>query len=84
VRCWSEADWRRLTSQSARHGEGGEDVVGFVVGPNGSRIHLSAELCGALVVTVYGEPRGDAAAVAAGEGLLALAHEAQHSDVLTR
>jgi hypothetical protein len=79
VRCWSAADWKRLISQSIRLGHGGEDVLGFVVGPGGSRIHLSPELCTALVLTVYGEPRGAAAEVRAGEALLALAHEAQHS-----
>lgn len=79
VRCWSAADWRRLTSQATRLGHGGNDVLGFVVGPGGSRIHLSPELCSALVLTVYGEPRGHAARVRAGEALLALAHEAQHA-----
>lgn len=79
VRCWAEADWRRLISQSIRLGHGGKDVLGFVVGPGGSRIHLSPELCSALVLTVYGAPRTDEEQVRAGEALLALAHEAQHS-----
>jgi hypothetical protein len=79
VRCWSEADWKRLIGQSIRLGHGGKDVLAFVVGPGGSRIHLSPELCSALVLTVYGEPRTDADQVRAGEALLALAHEAQHS-----
>jgi hypothetical protein len=79
VRCWSAADWKRLISQSIRLGHGGEDVLGFVVGAGGSRIHLSPELCSPLVLTVYGEPRSDADQVRAGEALLALAHEAQHS-----
>ena len=79
VRCWSRADWKRLVSQSVRLGHGGKDILGFVVRPGGSRIHLSPELCSALVLTVYGEPRTDSDQVRAGEALLALAHEAQHS-----
>jgi hypothetical protein len=78
VRCWSPEDWRAVASAGLPYDdtdEGAAEIAGFV--GDDRRVHLSPEVCDALVELVYGDVKGADADVAF--AVVALAHETRHA-----
>jgi hypothetical protein len=78
VRCWAGADWRQLLRQMKLFGASLHGVDGFAI-VGGGRVHLSPQVCAWIDGATQGRDAGEAAQSRWGYGLLALAHEAQHS-----
>ena len=79
VRCWSAADWRKLTSGWARWTN--KPPIGAWGGyASAGRIHLAPTICASLARLVYEDVpvQGDAAPGQLAWSVAALAHEAQH------
>jgi hypothetical protein len=87
VRCWSEADWRRLMREerSYTHGKLGPETLGFA-GIGGARANLGPEVCGGLVDLAYerARPADEAGRLMLAAAVVTLSHEPQHSKGISR